>query len=94
MSNPYLYNLKVSNPNLRNNIPQLKSGAEQTPFFFGGSQIPTDLFLSKKIYNGSSGSGFHPNLMNELEQSKNIVDKVFHKKNHNIKLAHTIPFMK
>ena len=37
---------------------QTKSNALQTPFFFGGSQVPTDLHLRPDVYNGSSGGGF------------------------------------
>jgi hypothetical protein len=59
MSYSYAYNPKVSHPNMSNSIPQMASFKNQTPFFFGGSQVPTDLFLAKSSYNGSSGSGFH-----------------------------------
>jgi hypothetical protein len=55
MSNSYLYQPKVANPNLSNNIPQMRSGELQTPFFFGGAQAPTDLFLN--YYKPSTGSG-------------------------------------
>lgn len=57
MSNSYLYNPKVANPHMSNDIPQMRSNALQTPFFFGGAQTPTDLFLRKSQYNGSKGSG-------------------------------------
>lgn len=57
MSFNYGYNPKVLHPDLENSrIPQMTSGAYQTPFFFGGSQVPTDLFLSKNRYNGSYSS--------------------------------------
>ena len=99
--------------------------ANQTPFFFGGSQIPTDLFLSKAMYNGSSGSGLHKGKnhcspsdfemvfsrrhscgsgfhlgsmskthLGDLDFTTKRGDKVFHRKGHNIKLSHTMPFMK
>ena len=50
---------KVENPTLTNNIPQMKSGASQTPFFFGGSQTPIDLGLPAGSFSGSGmcGSG-------------------------------------
>ena len=44
---------KVENPSLTNNIPQMKSGASQTPFFFGGSQTPVDLGLPAGSFSGS-----------------------------------------
>ena len=59
MSYSYAYNPKVSHPYSSNNNVNMKSGGFQTLFFFGGSQVPTDLFLSKAMYNGSSGSGLH-----------------------------------
>lgn len=45
MSGFYNNWLKVQNPNLPNDIPQMKSGGFQEPFFFGGSQVPTALKL-------------------------------------------------
>lgn len=92
MSNPYGYNPKVSNPHLRNNIVQLRSGAEQTPFFFGGSQIPTDLFLGKFQYNGSKGSG----LKNHKEMVKigKLGKGISLSKNNHIQIPHTLPFVK
>ena len=59
MSYSYGYNPKLSHPYSSNNNVNMQSGEYQTPFFFGGSQVPTDLFLSKVMYNGSSGSGLH-----------------------------------
>ena len=101
----------------------MESGEYQTPFFFGGSQVPTDLFLSKAMYNGSLGSGLHRGRSHSVNTDFDMVfskrygtgfhlgsmskthpgdldfttkkgDKVFHRKGHNIKLAHTLPFMK
>ena len=45
------YNPKVSNPNAM--LSQMKSGELQPPFYFGGSQVPVDLGLSRKTYGGS-----------------------------------------
>jgi hypothetical protein len=47
------FNPKVANPNKM--LSQMTSGELQTPFYFGGSQVPLDLGLSPKTY---SGSGF------------------------------------
>jgi hypothetical protein len=49
------YNPKVSNPDMSNLVAPMMSGGFQTPFFFGGSQVPTDLALPKGSF---SGSGF------------------------------------
>ncbi len=47
------YNPKVSNPNMSNNIPQMRSWKNQTPFFFGGAQTPIALGLPEGSFNGS-----------------------------------------
>jgi hypothetical protein len=57
MSFNYGYNPKVLHPDtLNSRIIQMTSNGFQTPFFFGGSQVPTDLFLSKNRYDGSYSS--------------------------------------
>lgn len=40
----------VANPSFRR--VQTESGGFQKPFFFGGSQVPINLNLSKKSYSG------------------------------------------
>lgn len=52
------YNPKVSNPNLV--IPQLTSLSFQKPFYFGGSQVPVNLGLPKKVYSGAGFTGDRP----------------------------------
>ena len=47
------YNPKVAMPNLSNNVPPLRSGGFQPPFYFGGSQVPTDLNLKPGTFSGS-----------------------------------------
>lgn len=64
MSQNYAYNPKVEHPHLNNNIPQMLSSALQTPFFFGGSQVPVNLALPPSSYSGSSGAGVKGNLVN------------------------------
>ena len=57
MSFNYGYNPKVLHPNtLNSRIPQMESGGFQTPFFFGGSQVPTDLHMPTPKYDGSYSS--------------------------------------
>jgi hypothetical protein len=48
-----MFNPKVSNPNLSVNIPQMRSYSFQTPFFFGGSQVPNDLGIAQSMRGGS-----------------------------------------
>ena len=50
MSFSYSYNPKVAMPWLSNDIPQMRSNAQQAPFYFGGSQIPTKSFIGGSIY--------------------------------------------
>ena len=52
------YNPKVSNPNLV--LPQMKSEVFQKPFYFGGSQVPVNLLLSKSSYSGAGFTGDRP----------------------------------
>jgi hypothetical protein len=42
------YNPKMANPYMSVNIPQMRSASFQTPFFFGGSQVPNDLGITKQ----------------------------------------------
>ncbi len=80
MSYNYAYRPKVEHPHLSNNIPQMRSGGFQTPFFFGGSQVPVNLALPPTVYNGSSGSGLH-------KGKGSLINKMRHK-------ARVMPFMK
>ena len=52
------YSPKVSNPNTI--FPQMTSEVYQKPFYFGSSQVPINLGLSKNQYSGAgfSGAGF------------------------------------
>jgi hypothetical protein len=99
MSYSYAYNPKVTHPEMSNNIPQMRSGGFQTPFFFGGSQVPTDLFLAKSMYNGAKGGGFHKGspsstIPTDMDFTTKKGSKVFHRKGHNIKMPFKMPFMK
>lgn len=51
---------KVVNPNMSNNIPQMRSLELQKPFYFGGSQVPINLLLSKTQYSGAGFVGDEP----------------------------------
>lgn len=106
---PYRY--KLEHPNSSNNITPLKSQGFQTPFFFGGAQVPTGLMLNENQYSGSKGSGLkhHYNIHNakgkgfkkdtislthpgDLDFTTKKGDKVYHRKGHNVKLPHSLPF--
>jgi hypothetical protein len=54
------YSPKVANPYMSNNIPQMRSQAFQKPFFFGSSQVPVNLGLSKQLFSGSGFTGDAP----------------------------------
>ena len=75
-----MYFPKVSHPYSSNNNVNMESGEYQTPFFFGGSQVPTDLFLSKAMYNGSLGSGLNRGRSHSVPSD---FDMVFSKRHSN-----------
>jgi len=50
-SGVYNYRPKVEHPNAV--FPQMTSDGFQKPFFFGGSQVPTDLGINKPAFSGS-----------------------------------------
>jgi hypothetical protein len=88
------YNPKVAHPNLRSS--QLTSKVYQTPFFFGGSQVPSGLMLPKDIYNGSKGEGIASardliRPIHTIRDTKGL--GVYHRKAHNIKRPKVLPFM-
>jgi hypothetical protein len=53
-----MFHPKVSNPNLI--LPQMTSEVYQKPFYFGGSQVPVNLGLSKNVYSGAGFRGDAP----------------------------------
>lgn len=52
------YSPKVSNPNAI--LPQMTSEVFLKPHYFGGSQVPVNLQLSKSSYSGSGFTGDKP----------------------------------
>jgi hypothetical protein len=76
-----MYFPKVTHQYASNNIPQMRSDTQQTPFFFGGSQVPVAL--------GMSGSGFHYGSHSKTHSGLDFVtrkgDKVYHRNHHYIK---------
>ena len=67
MSGIYQNWLKVQNPDMPNNITPMESGGFQTPFFFGGSQVPnvlnlkdTDMDIKGKGLKDYKKSNFKP----------------------------------
>lgn len=52
MSGFYNNWFKVQHPNVSNDIPQMKSGEFQAPFYFGGSQVPHTLGLDTNKLKG------------------------------------------
>lgn len=88
------YNPKVAHPRL-----VLESNEFQTPFFFGGSQVPHSLFLPKSSFDGSKGMGFRKGSQSvtkkgDFDFTTKQGSKVFHQRGHNIQLAGRMPFMK
>lgn len=86
------YTPKVVNPNGWK--VQTKSNELQEPFFFGGSQVPVNLGLAQKSYNGS---GFHKGShsitnLGDLDFTTKRGDEVYHRKHHNIRIPRKLPF--
>lgn len=76
MSGIYQNWIKVQNPELSNNIIPMKSGGYQTPFFFGGSQVPsalnisgTDMDIKGKGINDYFKGNFRPEIKGKSVQS-------------------------
>lgn len=66
---------------------QTESGGFQTPFFFGGSQVPVDLSLPHGSY---SGAGFSKDTPSKPIKS----DKVYHQRGKVVVKPYKIPFVK
>lgn len=84
MSGFYNNWLKVQNPTMSNEIPQMESNGSQTPFYFGGSQVPSNLGLQNTTHmvngGGMSKVNFKPVFQGKLNQN------TLHKKHSNIHL--------
>jgi hypothetical protein len=77
------YNPKMANPYASNNIPQMRSGSSQAPFFFGGSQVPNDLGIIKQ--KNMSGGSIKKHNFTSLQKADT---------KQLIALPHTLPFRK
>jgi hypothetical protein len=89
------YNPKVSMPRLSNNIPQMKSGDLQTPFFFGGAQAPIALGLPAGSFSGSGFSKGTPSKTRkgDLDFTTKRGDVVYHTGDKFVRKTR-MPFMK
>lgn len=94
MSGIYQNWIKVQNPNLNNNIIPMESGGYQKPFYFGGSQIPSNLNIDDTNLNisGNGIKGYSKlNFKSEKIKGKGIQTTEF-KKNMNIHLPRHLKF--
>lgn len=78
---------------------QTKSGGFVIPFFFGGSQVPSNLGLPDTYFNGSKGTGFKKGsasktIKGDMDFTTKLGDKVFHQDGHFINKKQRLPFMK
>jgi len=108
MSYNYNFHPKVNNPHLSNNIPQLRSGGFQAPFFFGGSQVPTALGIAGRGFHKGSPSKTHIGDMDftakkgtksrthkgDMNFTTKKGDKVFHQDGHYVSVPSLLPFQK
>lgn len=82
----------VVNPKVR---PQTKSEELQTPFFFGGSQIPNALSIRRGDFSGSGMKGsISKTHKGDLDYTTKRGDKVFHQDGRFIKMFGREPFKK
>jgi hypothetical protein len=86
----YNYHPKVAHPNTV--FPQMASDCHQPPFFFGGSQVPTNLGIA-------TGSGIHTPYISHTEHARLMGVKgrgtsVSMRKNHKIYLTKNMPSIK
>jgi hypothetical protein len=83
----------VVNPKVR---PQTKSEEFQTPFFFGGSQIPNALSIRKGAFSGSgfSKGSMSKTHMGDMDFTTKRGNKVFHQDGKFIKMFGREPFKK
>lgn len=82
MSYNYNFHPKVNHPFLSNDIPQLRSGGFQKPFFFGGSQVPSALGMGFHKYSPSKTH------LGELDFTTKKGDLVYHRGGHYVKETH------
>ncbi len=70
---------KVQHPTQSNDIIPMMSGGLQTPFFFGGSQVPVNLDIDEHRLTGSGIADYSK--MNFMPMRKGIMrqDTNFHK---------------
>ena len=78
------------NPVVSGRFMPVQTLSQQPHFFFGGSQVPSAFGIMR-------GSGFHKgseSLTHEgdMDFTTKKGDEVYHRKGHNVKLAHTMPF--
>ena len=88
MSGFYANWFKVNHPNESNEITPMESGGFQTPFYFGGSQVPVNLDpeLHKIEGNGYTKTSVMPEL-----KGKGVAP-VFHHKQTNIHIPRQLKF--
>lgn len=77
MSGFYQNWLKVQNPDISNNIIPMESGGYQTPFYFGGSQVPNTLGMKNMEIKGEginsySKTNFMPHIKGKGVQSSQM----------------------
>ena len=85
---------QVVNPKFRR--VQTESNALQKPFYFGGSQVPSDLGLPNQSF---SGAGFHKDSPSkthkgDLDFTTKLGNKVYHQKGHFVVKPYNKPYVK
>lgn len=87
MSGFYNNWIKVNNPTMSNDIVQMESGGFQTPFYFGGSQVPTDLGFKESKFKTKHGISTSVEKIGMGINSQ----RTYQEKQNNIKLPRNLP---
>ena len=93
MSGVYRNWIKVQNPNMSNDIPQMESGGSQVPFYFGGSYVPTYLHKNDTNLNmtGKGLKNYRKTCLLQEKKGKGI-QKTFHNIQSNIHIPRQLKF--
>jgi len=89
MSGVYSNWVKVTHPNMSNNIVPMVSNGSQPSFFFGGSQIPSNLGIDDFEI---SGGGYSKVIINPDNIRGKVKQETNYRKHTNIHMPRNLKF--